>query len=71
LAKTFTCPHTWTFKSDYEYSSANIRCVWLCTNDDTGELLAFRVADYNGASNEFTDPEVYVTKIGDTYNAAD
>jgi hypothetical protein len=65
------CSRTWTFESDYEYSSAKVMCIWLCTNDDTGELLAFRVADYNGSKNEFTDPEMFITKIGEKYDAAD
>lgn len=65
------CPYTWTFKSDYEYSSARIKCIWLCTHDETGELLAFRVADYNGGTNEFSDASVYMTQIGGSYIAAD
>lgn len=67
----FTCPFTWSFKSDYKYDSAKINCVWLCTNDDTGELIAIRVATYNGSDNTFSDASVYTTLIGGKYIAAD
>lgn len=65
------CPYTWTFKSDYEYNAARIQCLWLCTHNETGELLAFRVADYNGGTDEFDDENVYVTMIGGQYFAVD
>lgn len=67
MAYPFTCPYTWSFKSDYEYASAKIECIWICTNNDTGELLAFRVADYDASSNEFSNASIYTTKIGGTY----
>lgn len=65
------CPYTWTFKSDYEYGSAKVNCVWLCTHNDTGELLAFRVAEYDGTTDEFSDGSIYMTMIGGNYIAAD
>lgn len=66
-----TSPHTWTFKSDYEYSGARIQCIWLCTDDATGDLLAFRVAEYNAGKDEFDDETIYVTAVGGEHFAVD
>lgn len=66
-----TSPHTWTFKSDYEYSGARIHCVWLCTDDATGDLLAFRVAEYNAGTDEFKNATIYVTAVGGEHFAVD
>ena len=66
-----TSPHTWTFKSDYEYSGARIQCIWLCTDDATGDLLAFRVAEYNAGTDEFKNESTYVTTVGGEHFAVD
>lgn len=66
-----TSPHTWTFKSDYKYNSARIQCIWLCTDDATGDLLAFRVAEYNAGTDEFKNESTYVTTVGGEHFAVD
>ena len=68
---SLSCPYTWSFKSDYTYDSAKIQCVWLCTHDDTGEILAIRVGTYNGGTNDFSDVTIYNTVAGVKYVAAD
>lgn len=60
----------WKFMSDYEYTSAKIDCIWLCTNDD-GIVLAFHTATYDGSENTFTNALTKMTEEGVKYIAAD
>lgn len=68
---TFTCPYTWSFKSGYDYDYVKIPCVWVCTNDETGEVIAVKTATYDCINDEFEEIHIYYTKIGGKYIAAD
>lgn len=65
------CDYTWTFKSGYDYRSAKIDCLWVCTNDSTGEVLAYHTGVYNGATDSFEDEVTKLTMKGENYLGVD
>ena len=64
------CNYTWTFKSGYDYRAARVDCLWVCTNDDTGEVLAYHTGIYNGGTESFENEETILTLKGAQYLGA-
>lgn len=63
--------YTWSFKSGYEYRSAKIDCIWICTEDQTGDVLAIHTATYDGGTDTFINGKTQVTHKGVGHLAAD
>lgn len=47
--------YEWKFMTDYEFTTDKISVLWLLFDKDSGALLKYVVATYNGITNDFTD----------------
>lgn len=65
------CNYKWKFMSGYDYRSAKIECIWICKDVDTGKILAFHTAVYNGGTNKFENGITKVTEEGVENRAVD
>lgn len=70
--------YKWRFLSGYDYTSADIACIWVCEdtvkNKDRKKkkrLLAIHTADYDGAEDAFDNHITYITQKGMENLAAD
>jgi len=63
--------YSWKFMSGYDYKSAKVDCVWLCTSDEGHIVYAYHTATYNGVDNTFENATTHLTKEGGDSLAAD
>lgn len=59
--------YSWTFESTYEFSGDTAVVTWLCRHKETGDLLAWTMADYDGSDDTFSTFRSGLTSQGQTY----
>lgn len=58
---------TWTFETNYSFSSTSVPVLWTCRLNDTNELLAYATGTYDTISGLFKDMKRHNTYVGSSY----
>lgn len=57
----------WTFCTTHSFFEDGVSVIWLCQSNDTSDILAYATAKYDVTSNKFSNLNICVTNVGQSY----